>query len=635
MSSEWDLVRITGAVGLLAAVIGLVEILEPGAIPLPIGEEAVYVVAAGVALYGYVSFRRRRVGTYVRPPVYERGVISSPPGESLHEALAEFGTWQLVPSKQRTRAGLRETAIEVLARYGDLSDAEARRQVETGRWTDDEVAAAYLAEDDRQPWALSELRRRLAGTSGRSVAIERTVDAIVKTAGLDDETADIDEGDRQPIPDLSDRTDALEMAINTTTQTGHWYGMSLVAVVGIAVGILLQSASILLVALLGIGFLAYAKSSPDRSVRLSIERTFDTDPDPGDSVEVTVMVKNEGDRLLPDLRVIDGVPPALVVEDPPARLGTVLRPGGTATFRYRVTAQRGSHQFQPAIAVTRTRSAGVESVTTIETDDTITCHLALQPTPAPVPLRRHTSQFVGSVATTSGGEGIEFYATREYRPGDPQNRIDWHRRARTGTFATLEFMEERAVSVVLVIDALPSAYVAHGPGETHALDRSVAAASAIFPRLLDDGHRVGIATFGPQPCYLEPGTGSDQRVRGRRVLSTAPALASEPVERIRDPISWKRRLRRRLPVDAQLIVCSPCWRRLTTRTIHQFDAHDYPVSVVSPDPTATRTPAQRLMAVRRSINLAMLRDEGIPLVDWSPNESLETALTAASHRRVP
>jgi uncharacterized protein (DUF58 family) len=212
------------------------------------------------------------------------------------------------------------------------------------------------------------------------------------------------------------------------------------------------------------------------------------------------------------------------------------------------------------------------------------------------------------------------------------NRIDWNRRAKTGELTTLELREERAAKVVLAVDVRPSAYVGPTPDADHGVDRSVAAVSRVFARLLDDGHQVGVATLGPAECWIEPSSGMSHRHHVRTVLGSDPAFSSVPTESEEGAFFWEQRLRQLLPDNTQLVVLSPLCDSATVRTIRRFEAYGYPVTVISPDPTADRTPNQRLQRISRSMFLTDLRQSGVPVFDWKPDEPLEGVLKAGRYQ---
>lgn len=63
----------------------------------------------------------------------------------------------------------------------------------------------------------------------------------------------------------------------------------------------------------------------------------------------------------------------------------------------------------------------------------------------------------GQYASTFKGAGIEFEEVREYQPGDEVRSIDWNVSARMGRPYVKEFVEERELTVMLLVDVSPSA----------------------------------------------------------------------------------------------------------------------------------------------------------------------------------
>ena len=417
-------------------------------------------------------------------------------------------------------------------------------------------------------------------------------------------------------------------------RTGRWRGVSALALVAGAVGILASSAGLVLVGCVGVVFAAFARAARPPAVELAVERSVsDTDPAPGADVAVTVKIENTGESLLPDLRVVDGVPPALAVASGSPRLATALGPGAAATLSYEVTAARGSHAFEPALVVARDASGTAERRTRVRaTDETpITCVPALDSSMG-IALRNQTIGQPGRVLTDIGGSGVAFHTTREYRPGDPLSRIDWNRKAKTGDLSTVDFREERAAAVVLVVDAREEAYRAPSADDDSAVERSVGAAGALYVALTGAENPVGIAALAPEECWLGPGIGAAHRARARELLATHPALAPTPPDDPFFPSVRVRRLRRRLPSDAQLVVCSPVCDDYVTTLLQRFDAAGHRVSVLSPDPTGEGTPGQRVARTERLVRLSTLRGAGIPVVDWGA-ESLAAALARSGGSR--
>ncbi|WP_435126989.1 DUF58 domain-containing protein [Halobaculum sp. D14] len=414
--------------------------------------------------------------------------------------------------------------------------------------------------------------------------------------------------------------------------TGRWAGVAGFALLPVGLGVLLRHPPLVLAGAVAVAYAAYAHADTEPAPSVDVERELSDDaPDPGDEVTVTLRVRNVGDGIVPDLRVVDGVPPGLATEnDEPARLGTALRPGKSATVRYTVTATRGAHEWDPVHVVARNVSGSTERGSRVDVETTMRCRPELSSSSS-LPLRGLTTQYAGRVATDVGGAGLEFHSTREYRHGDPAKRVNWSRYARTGELSTLQLREERAATVVLCVDAREDAYLAPTAEAANAVERGVDAAMQAASALLDSGDRVGVAAFAAGDCWLPPGSGADHAAELRDVLATHPSLAPTPSEDRFLATTWTKRFRRRLPADAQVVFCSPLTDDYAALLARRLDAYGHAVTVISPDPTAGDTPGRQLAAVERSNRLSRLRGAGLRVLDWG-DEPLAAELQRAAAR---
>lgn len=617
--------RLLVAGGVVLVAVGVVEIFQPDASPLPDSELLLSVLGGLALLYALALLSSRRVADpdTVETPDVELTAPPEIPGTSLGATLDGFPDAESLygTTSASVRRDLQKAAVAVLTRSRGLDPGEARQQVVEGTWTSDPHAAAYLGESVDPSFRY---RIRSVFVLYRQRARERAVDAIAAVAGVDrdnrDET-DVTLGERLH----GTGTTRAAGAAQTPRQTHHWTGISVVVLVCLGLGVVLEAPGVLLAGVVAVGFAAYARSTPQGRVELSVSRSLaETDPEPGEQVEVTVTVTNEG-GFCPDLRIVDGVPESLAVTDGSPRVGTTLRTGRSVTFSYVVTARQGHHEFGPTLVVARNLSNSVERVVRVDADTTLASVPGDRPVQEPVPLRRQPTQYAGQAPTADGGEGIAFHTVREYQPGDSMARIDWNRRARTGELTTLEFQRERATRVLVLVDVRQAARVGHAPGAPDAIERALAAAQRIVPALLDNGHQVGIGAFGPQDCFLAPDSGVSHRQRCRDLLATDPAFHAR-TEPDRTGRYWPSQLRRRLPDNTQLLVISPLLDAGAAKRLREFEAHGHPVTVLSPDPTTTATGSCRLMRARRRLLVTELRGSGVPVLDWSPGEPLETVL---------
>lgn len=620
--------------GLALFAVAVAELFAPGVFPLPASETVLTLFGALFVLYAYAAYRSRRRANpeFAETPDVELRETTSVPGTELDETLEGFpGADQVYAGIfSSVRNALREVAVAVLVRIDGDDEDRARERVESGTWTDDPYASAFLRDGGRPVQSIRDrLRRLLTRTQFQRRNVERTADAISRKANVEPEERESEEttdSDRENGTRARAGQGPIDgRAVAGTVLTNHWTGVSVVALLCLGIGLFTESPAVLLAGVAGISYAAYARSATQGTVDLSVSRTLsETDPEPGEEIEVALTVTNEG-AFCPDLRIVDGVPERLSVADGSPRLGTALRTGESATLTYTLTARQGRHEFGPVLALARTLPGSIEQELLVGSGSTIETVPSPRPAAAPVPLRTQHTRYAGQTTTDTGGEGIEFQKIRKYQPGDSMARIDWNRRARTGELTTLEFRRERAAKVAILIDVRPSAFVGHAPDAETAVERSLDGAHRLFLRLLDDGHQVGLAAVGPRECYLTPESGADHRQRGRELLATDPAFHAGPDDST-TRTRWGRSLRKKLPDNTQLLVFSPLLDPRTVRIVRQFEAHGYPTTVVSPDPTAADTPSRRLMCVRRRFMLTDARQAGVPVLDWRPSEPIEKTL---------
>ncbi|QAU12858.1 DUF58 domain-containing protein [Halorubrum sp. BOL3-1] len=452
-----------------------------------------------------------------------------------------------------------------------------------------------------------------------------------------DSTRSTDSSDSTDAAGSTDSTDSTDPATSTdrerrrVIETDRWLGVAGAALALVGLGVLVRQSSLVLAGAVGVGYAVYARAGDAPTPTLAVARSVsDGTPAPGDEVRVTVRAENVGESILPDLRLVDGVPQGLAVVDGPARIATGLQPGAAVEFAYTVRAARGDHDWEPLTAVTRDAAGARERTTALDATTAIACTPELS-AGGDLPLRGLTTVHHGRVPTDVGGAGVEFHATREYRRGDPLKRVDWNRRARTGELSTVELREERSATVVLLVDTRDPAYVASDPDGETAVEASVGAAGQAFSALLDGGDRVGVAALSPLDCWLPPGSGTAHAARGRETLATDPALAPTPSgERFYRSL-WLRRFRRRLPADAQVLFFTPLADDTAASLARRIDAHGHLVTVLSPDPTAAGTAGERLTTFERRQRLRTLRSAGIRALEWR-DDSFPVAVAAATRR---
>jgi uncharacterized protein (DUF58 family) len=139
----------------------------------------------------------------------------------------------------------------------------------------------------------------------------------------------------------------------------------------------------------------------------------------------------------------------------------------------------------------------------------------------------HTSHlvsdlFAGQYQSAFKGRGMEFAEVRHYLPGDDVRTIDWNVTARTGVPHVKRFVEERELTVMLLVDASASTHF----GTVKQLKSEMAAElAALFAfSAITNNDKVGLVIFSDQvELALPPKKGTRHVLRViREVLSFVP-----------------------------------------------------------------------------------------------------------------
>jgi len=154
---------------------------------------------------------------------------------------------------------------------------------------------------------------------------------------------------------------------------------------------------------------------------------------------------------------------------------------------------------------------------------------------------------VGSYHANFKGRGMEFAEVREYQPGDDVRDIDWNVTARTGTPHVKRFVEERDLTLLLLVDVSGS----QSFGSRYLLKRDYAAelAAVLAFSAVANNDRVGAVLFSDRiEAWVPPSGGRDHALRIVRDL-----LAVEPQgrgTRIDEALIFARRVMKRRGIVA-------------------------------------------------------------------------------------
>lgn len=438
-------------------------------------------------------------------------------------------------------------------------------------------------------------------------------------------------------------------------------------------GIWFLTPALLVAAIAPMAFVVYgalsASPAPASPSSVQLERTITPARTyPGGTAAVELLVSNDRDSQLLDVRVVDGVPDELAVVDGSPRAGLSLEPGETASIEYTLRARYGEFDFT-AVTV-RTHSVSASNSDTAELPADGDGRLSATLNPEEYPLGEQTTGITGELTTDRGGEGLEFHGIRSYQPEDPMNRINWRQYARERQLSTVDYRQQEAVEVLVLVDARESAQVARGETAPTGTELSVYVANEVIGGLLQNRNQVGAAVLGIDGtdlvtsdtgesalAWVSPGSDRQVRIQIGSLLDAAvktvrpnavgqqnhpddapPSSAtsattdeSETVTEDADPLEIVRRIHQR----TQILLVTPLCDEYPLELVHQLRSTGHTVNVYSPDVTARRTVGGQVVTAQRSLWLTELRRLGATVVDWTPGEPLAVAFNRSTGRETP
>jgi uncharacterized protein (DUF58 family) len=160
------------------------------------------------------------------------------------------------------------------------------------------------------------------------------------------------------------------------------------------------------------------------------------------------------------------------------------------------------------------------------------------------------SLFSGEYSSVFHGRGLEFSHVRRYQVGDDVRAIDWKVTARRGTPFVRQFVEERDLLVVLMVDVSGSGRF--GPGERSAGEVAAELSAAIAFAAARNNDRIGLLLVSDRvEHYVPPRSGRRHVVR-----LLADIVSHEPVGRGTDLTTGLDRIERSLSGRATVFVIS-------------------------------------------------------------------------------
>ena len=136
---------------------------------------------------------------------------------------------------------------------------------------------------------------------------------------------------------------------------------------------------------------------------------------------------------------------------------------------------------------------------------------------------RKQSDSRGEVLLSSRvGESMEFRSLRDYRPGDPTNKIHWKSWAKVGRPVVREQHDESTVRYGLLLDTF------YPESQSDVFEEMVAIAISIVMQMQKEQALLDIVFACPEVRYITTGAGSQQKARALEILATLFPCQTHP-----------------------------------------------------------------------------------------------------------
>ena len=354
---------------------------------------------------------------------------------------------------------------------------------------------------------------------------------------------------------------------------------------------------------------------PRSKIDLRISRTFDQErPQKGEEVDVRLSIRNLGDAF-DMVQLEDRLPEGAGLVKGRNRFPLGMAREETVEVSYGVAfPNRGKFLFTRVgatitdVLFTTTRTLEFELPGVVQVTPRIQemKRLSIQPHK----VRMHA----GNIRSKLLGPGIEFFALRDYRPGDTLRHVNWKASARRDTLVTNEYETERSGDVTIIVDARTI-------GGEDSLEATVEAAASLSSYFLKQRDRVGMVILGHVVDVIKSNYGK------RQLQKIVDHLTEARPGAVRSAVSIRLALNRYFRGDSMLVLITTLNDRRMVETAEELVGKGHHLIVISPRPVLGQTGDRaaelvyRMGAMRRADALYEL-GRFCKVVDWETGKPL-------------
>ena len=395
----------------------------------------------------------------------------------------------------------------------------------------------------------------------------------------------------------------------------------------ILIGMMISNFQLMIVGLTFISFLAingWVEGHSDLVIKRDVSAV---NVYKGDDINVVLTVTNKSYRRTQQLEVFDNVPHEMKMRKGINLMRMNLGPGQTATIRYTVRCPlRGHYTIGPTSIRYRNTFNLFVSETSVGDRSDITVFPQVRDVEEALIRSDVPKMYTGATTLKTPGQGMEFYALREYFPGDSFRSINWKAFARTGELMVNEKTRDAVTDVFIILDTRDVARI--GTVLKNPLEMGTVAAASIANYFIKRRDSVSLVTYGERMDFLPPETGDKQHYKVLSQLAAVESKGSMPLQAVTNALSP--RISRGSPV---FIISSLEGDGTTLSAIRNLSGKGHEVIVLSPssidlERLVSRIPrmAYEVLKLERQNRLTAISGYGAKVIDWTPSVELSQAL---------
>ena len=395
----------------------------------------------------------------------------------------------------------------------------------------------------------------------------------------------------------------------------------------ILIGMMISNFQLMIVGLTFISFLAingWVEGHSDLAIKRDVSAV---NVYKGDDINVVLTLTNKSYRRTQQLEVFDNVPHEMKMRKGINLMRMNLGPGQTATIRYTVRCPlRGHYTIGPTSIRYRNTFNLFVSETSVGDRSDITVFPQVRDVEEALIRSDVPKMYTGATTIKTHGKGMEFYALREYFPGDSFRSINWKAFARTGELMVNEKTRDAVTDVLIILDTRDVARI--GTVLKNPLEMGTVAAASIANYFIKRRDSVSLVTYGERMDFLPPETGDKQHYKVLSQLAAVESKGSMPLQAVTNALSP--RISRGSPV---FIISSLEGDGTTLSAIRNLSGKGHEVIVLSPssidlERLVSRIPrmAYEVLKLERQNRLTAISGYGAKVIDWTPSVELSQAL---------